>query len=512
MGKKQYKSSTKFLLPIAAMLLCVASCQKDNSRTLTLEVEQYGNNAKMHIDSEDYAVWDNNDPISLNGQYCQVSVDNNHQKATIAIPDAVASEKTFYATYPSSVYVANRTIEWSASQTYRLNDANQQILDAPMYAEGSDRLKFCNLGALLSLTINNQTGNSINVRSIEVINQNGEPLYGTADITGNTANTPTLSFRAGQSANNCITLKCPEGALVENNQTFYISMPPIQNGKLTIKVYDDSYCYTLSQTNNTAQFDRNHIYEVRFNASNSNRQRYDRVIDGLFHVSASTVVKFAAGNLHCNYNNSTWWFAPQQYSCDNDNDRSDFDKNDISFFFGSNILNIDVAELNWINAKPGWTTLTDTEWQYVFSSRTNRVTINGTTYNNLLWSVAQVEGLLGLILFPDGSVNIPDILAFSEAPTVGNNYAAAQWAKFEAAGCVFLPAVGYRQFQEDMVTCIWLMYNTYGCYWTSTVNNENQISSALTFRIFDVPVLFPPTIDSYSLYYACSVRLVQVVN
>ena len=97
-------------------------------------------------------------------------------------------------------------------------------------------------------------------------------------------------------------------------------------------------------------------------------------------------------------------------------------------------------------ANSGWRTLTYGEWNYIFNTR-NVSTVNGTP--NARYAKARVVGKPGIILFPDSYTHPDDVTAptsinVKKADFTANNYDPTEWAKMEAAGCVFLPAAGYR--------------------------------------------------------------------
>lgn len=121
-------------------------------------------------------------------------------------------------------------------------------------------------------------------------------------------------------------------------------------------------------------------------------------------------------------------------------------------------------------ANSGWRTLTGGdsggEWEYLFNTR-NASTVSGT--NNARYAKAYLFGTThGVILFPDSythpdGVNPPTgINATNNTSWDANQYSAADWAKMEAAGCVFLPAAGIRN--GSSVTEV----GTKGNYWSSS--------------------------------------------
>ncbi|MBO7316646.1 MAG: hypothetical protein J6U44_05745, partial [Paludibacteraceae bacterium] len=108
-----------------------------------------------------------------------------------------------------------------------------------------------------------------------------------------------------------------------------------------------------------------------------------------------------------------------------------------------------------------WRTLTYDEWYYLRYERPN--------YDELI-GVAQVNGVNGLILLPDGWTS-PDGITFKSGFHSNNGvdyyaayqtFTADQWSKMEAAGAVFLPAAGDRDGSDVRS----VQYN--GRYWSAT--------------------------------------------
>ena len=87
----------KYILPIVAVLLCMAACQKEEGRILTLEVENYADDGKMHLDGDNYAVWDDGDTVHLNNVSHIVTLTGS--SATIS---GVTESGPYYAIYPDS--------------------------------------------------------------------------------------------------------------------------------------------------------------------------------------------------------------------------------------------------------------------------------------------------------------------------------------------------------------------------------------------------------------------------
>ncbi len=108
-----------------------------------------------------------------------------------------------------------------------------------------------------------------------------------------------------------------------------------------------------------------------------------------------------------------------------------------------------------------WRTLTYSEWDYVFKSRT--------TPSGIRYVKGVVNGVNGVVLLPDDwsvstySLNYTNAGA---APYTGNEITAGSWATMEAVGAVFLPATGGRS--ETSV------YNAGGdgLYWSASYQNS----------------------------------------
>ena len=210
-----------------------------------------------------------------------------------------------------------------------------------------------------------------------------------------------------------------------------------------------------------------------------------------FSVSASKKVIFAPGNLQAtttdNGANWTWNFATHQYDYVGDVAHNPSSINNkvtstpgvvsangiLDLFYrsvtgnGYGIVTKSETEyygkafIDWGGLSIGsypvnyWSSLTDSEWHYVVGKDIKRLTsatVNGVP--NARSTKAIVNSVKGLLLFPDnyegptGNVGT-DIVwgaGINSTGTSGWNTTVTLtgWATLEAAGCVFLPAVGYR--------------------------------------------------------------------
>ena len=236
-------------------------------------------------------------------------------------------------------------------------------------------------------------------------------------------------------------------------------------------------------------------------------------LPGAFSVSATKRVWFSQGNLQYQADNgdggSTWRFAIKQYDfvgdathgnvyenevkCDNANISSTY-TGWIDLFgwatsgnsasgtayqpWSISTTNSDygpaissgewtAANSDWgvVNAAllgSGWRTLTHDEWVYLINTRTNASNLR---------TFATVNGVVGLILMPDGWTANGVSLTITTANYTTNNISLADWNTLEEQGCVFLPSDGYRG-GDNNTTCD--LVQDHGSYWSSTAYSSEH--------------------------------------
>ena len=211
------------------------------------------------------------------------------------------------------------------------------------------------------------------------------------------------------------------------------------------------------------------------------------LLPAVFTVDAGKTVKFSKGNLQATYNGSSWiWgFAEHQWDYIGNaagntsiNGNGTVSANGTVDLFGwvgasstwtgaaqygiSNSTatnNVDGygnvggedQKVGWgATVGTGWRTLTRLEWLHLLNERETGVTVNSTNHARYTLAIINTDGtaVKGLIIFPDGytggspaGVTWGTINAKSTFETTCTS---AGWTALEAAGCVFLPAAGYR--------------------------------------------------------------------
>lgn len=253
----------------------------------------------------------------------------------------------------------------------------------------------------------------------------------------------------------------------------------------------------------------------------------------LFSVAANKQVRISRGNLQYQATTDTWRFAAKQYevmgaansavSPSNEGWIDCFGWGTSGWESGANAyqpwsISVDDADYqpggNWQNGLTGdyanadwgvynaisnggnqagmWRTLTNVEWAYLFGggSRASK------------WGRATIDDRYkGLILLPD-EWTAPDGISFTPARNGfnSNTYTMEQWERLEAAGAIFLPAAGFRQYT------FFNYENQYGVYWSVSPYGAEYPDCALGL-LFNDNMLYPS--DGEGRSNAFSVRLVQ---
>ena len=143
----------------------------------------------------------------------------------------------------------------------------------------------------------------------------------------------------------------------------------------------------------------------------------------------------------------------------------------------------------------GWRSPKMDEWTYMLESRNY----------SYKYAKGNIHSTNGIIVFPDEFDPSENDVTISNANTSNSayiSYSDADWTKLEDAGCIFLPAAGYREG-----TTVY-DYGTLGRYWSSKYHNSssaNRINFNKTSVYFSSP--------SYTArHFGASVRLVRNAN
>ena len=265
-----------FLLAITALVaLMAASCQKEElGRVLTATIEQYehSGNAKAYINNDNYACWENNDRVNINGNDYPISISEGEHNYTASIEGQIPTDQDLLAFYPASMVsnlsATGGTVTLPHLQTYEttiVNGVTYQKIQNPMAAycpADSNKLKFRNLCSLLKVTLPDTEG-SKRVKSITVKGISGQMLCGSTTLQLSSEGHPIL----GNFSDGCDSVTLQDINVVLNgSKSFYIVVPPFSIFKeLTLSVvfdeYDNGIIYQNRKTNDDfgQVLGRNHI-------------------------------------------------------------------------------------------------------------------------------------------------------------------------------------------------------------------------------------------------------------
>ncbi len=244
-----------------------------------------------------------------------------------------------------------------------------------------------------------------------------------------------------------------------------------------------------------------------------------------FSIASGKQVYFSPGNLQCSgvtTKNYVWSFAENQYDMlgtANVSGSALADKIDLFGWSGStatyasygiSVLNTNTYYsgdfVDWgtntigTNASNTYRTLTKDEWDYLLNTRDNSSVKKGTACINLNSDGSQYAN--GLILLPD-NWTAPDGINFISGvhDYTSQTFTSDQWQELEAAGAVFLPAMGIRN------RAIMSDVQSNGYYWSATAF-ETTGAGSLSFSSNEISLS-----AAASRFPGRAVRLVQdIVN
>ena len=299
----------------------------------------------------------------------------------------------------------------------------------------------------------------------------------------NAAITGIIGLTIKDNSDNVITTVTLASAATE----VYVAMAPIAT-KSKVKFALTTSSKNYEGTAN-ARLVAGSYYPITLKLSEAAAAVPEGALSGQFSVSATKKVLFSKGNLR--YYSSTWSFFDNQWDYYDTYSASSWDKfgwSTSATTYGmsksTNYSDYSGDFVDWgATMGSGWFTLSTTEWYHLFNTRT----VNGGTGEGYSYTLGQsVNGKLGVVIYPDDYT--------------GSQYSGSDWSTFESAGCVFLPAAGFRWGDS--------VYDAgdYGSYWSSTAYDE----SYAYYVDFSSGSLDAG--NDNDRYYGYSVRLVRVAE
>ena len=246
-------------------------------------------------------------------------------------------------------------------------------------------------------------------------------------------------------------------------------------------------------------------------------------LSGQFSVSATKKVYFSQGNLQYQASTNTFRFAPAQYTrigVSGNNKISSTYTGWIDWYSwgtGNNPTKVGGANSDYStftdwgknqisnggNQANLWRTMTQAEWEYLFSGRTNAAQKR---------SMATVNNVKGYIFLPD-SWTLPSGLSFKADRTSweANKYSSADWQKMEQNGAIFLPKTASinSEINGSGITYYDAGYydDEWGMYWSSTKESSGN-AHIFKFCVIEYYSTSSVEMESTEKRFRLAVRLV----
>lgn len=563
---------------IAAMLFLATGCRKDSTIDGMLIVSEGMRGDRKAMVDDLTMNWVAGESIRINGENKNIVLNGENQAYLENVPTSNVYRALYPATLNSSASLDNDnvTVTIPDTYTYTVNDG-KQVLEVPMAARSTDgsRLYLKHLTAAITVEITNYYGFAVLVDSVVVTSSDAGTEHQISGVTsinladanmGITTNSnPTVAQKKVKMlfGDGIHAMKIDQGA----TKKVQVPVLPVGSGNkfsISVTVHKDgdaAVTKTFTKTQGTG------------GAMGRAKMAYaDHTVGFLFSIGRNKKVIISQGNLQYQASTGTWRFAEHQYDYigatvgntttiangratqdawidlfgwgtsgwENGNtyyrpydvgsgvQRSGYGygpTNGIAFGFS---LTGAYAESDWGvynrinnggNATGMWRTLTGgsgSETDTLFSKRSTSTTNlpAGTNNGQARYIKATVEGIKGIILFPDDYRHPNDIEIDGSNRcynTVDNNYSfydfatgKSVWSKMEASGAVFLPAAGYRNNTTISEA------NTTAYYWSASSSGP---SNAYAIKFFDSNgTTKSSTAIGIPRRNGCSVRLVTDVR
>lgn len=477
------KKTFRFIIAAAVAVAALASCSKEiadvnggedtqSSGARVIEVS-FANSTKTYLGKDGLT------PYFVEGDEVKVSNIEDSETCTVHVAGGKAwfvtnLEGELTAVYPATAAQMEGDditgIIVPATQSGLFKDAN---IAMTYVGEGTSKASFFNCTALFKITPPAGT------KKLAVISQS----Y--VDDKGAPCDPESISTEGWLTGEWDDTYQITVGDGSEELGTCYVSVYP---GVLLSNLSFETGSY-IKTINPEAIVEDETDSGVRYTI-NGNNWRPQGALPGKFSVSSGKQVQFSKGNLQATYNDSkyTWGFAPNQYdyvgnAAGNTSIDSQSSGNIVDLFgwvgssssftgpagYGISTSKTDsdygnvseeALKSDWgtaIDDIGTWRTLTRNEWLHLLGRTVNGDTGEGKSYQraNINSDAADV---FGMIVYPDNYT----------AQTTATSYTSSEWATMEAAGCVFLPAAGYRV--GSYVNYVGFQAN----YWSSSSRPDNE--------------------------------------
>ena len=400
-------------------------------------------------------------------------------------------------------------------------------------------LVFENAGALLAINVVNDYGQGPLMVDSIIVSASAMALWGDAALDFSQSTPAYTITSQVEDHNTVTLSSINHVLEASGHKVFYIYVPATPSGVnnlFTISVSahssDHEGTFTRSQTTaNAGNIARGDMAAFDFNLGADEvtkvwaRSEYPNgtIRGGKFSISITKKVYFSAGNLqyYCSSDSPQWRFAPTQtHICgtDNNNPAANIEKwvdlfgwgtsgnltNNYPYQtslnrddYGDPTTNLETSSADWgfyistnntttftYNGLPAyrsfdysWGTLTQTQWLYLLNptNASDKRRINGAGGLEHTFSIVSVNGIVGLLIYPDGfNQGVPTTL--NQVPPVDLS---------DYPGCAFLPYAGYRDqsatgSDERPSDTYYSSTSSIAWYWTA---NYATLSKAYALQI-----------------------------
>lgn len=530
----------QFVLLTAGLVALAAACEKQpaasepeaGERVTTISASIEGSGTKVTIaDADGKFSWSAGDKIIVHTSGGYVLSDAltaggttaNFEFTNYTLYD---DSRDFFAVYPGDyatvdgVNYGDAVLKINYPSVYKITSlSNTNYAPVPMIAANAPggTLNFRHIGALIRVTVKDvpPTTKSLNVVFEKKVT--GPFIVDLADPSN-----PYVKTEDGYITNTTITFDLPSELTTMRDVVLNIPVPTGNVGAFYVEAYNEGDL--LMRTRQTSGV---------IMARKQGRKAMASL--PVFTTLSGTKVVFSPGNLQASTTDGgshwEWAFAAHQYDIvgnaagnnsiggngllldSTPNGTVDlFGWSTADTYFGIHQSTDSINDyegdfvdwgLNQIGpyAADTWRTLGFTEWNALLVSRTAS-TVGAT--ENARYVKATVAEKAGVILFPDqykhpDGVTVPPNINDKSKPFTNIVYNTDDWEKMELAGCIFLPAAGYRA--ATTLTNVGSECD----YWTNAKYLEKN-----AYRVsFTATGL---TLNYYNRHFGRSVRLARNVN
>ena len=422
-------------------------------------------------------------PVLLGGTLTASNVSADGKTCTFSgtLTGTIAANDNLVLFYHATSGTQDGTLESAAAHDQAVADVTVASVEAGNITISESEASFNTTTAVLKLTLKDGSTNALNATSLTM----------TVDGVDIFTASPTAATYTANGGGVLYFAVPPKDIAAENIAVVksggYPTEALINTWMTNLNTYDVTFTATVGSDTYTATKTGYKLAAGKYYATELTMAKVKPdLLSGVFSVSNSKKVSFSKGNLQATYDGSNWTWAFAANQWDYIGNAAGNTKVTESSPYISENATVDLfgwvgASSNWTGVNKygitsssatnnkngygnvaseslksdwgtligsGWRTLSMDEWTYLLATRT----VNGGKGADKSYTLNQsVNGKKGMVIYPDNYT--------------GAVYSGSDWASFEAAGCVFLPAAGWRN--GTTINNI----NNRGYYWSTTPSN-----------------------------------------